>query len=61
VDVVCNHMTANNDNAIGVGATTAYTYEKVYPRVPYGPEHFHPTCEVTNYQDPTNVSDTEIW
>jgi alpha-amylase len=59
-DVAFNHMTAYNDNAIGVGGTTAHTYNKIYPVVPFGPEHFHPTCDITNYQDPYNVSDTDF-
>jgi len=61
VDVVFNHMTAEYLNATGVGGTTADTYNKQYPGVPYGPEHFNPTCEITNWQDPVNVSDTELW
>jgi alpha-amylase len=60
VDVVFNHMTENFPNATGVGGTTANTYNKQYPGVPYGPEHLNPTCAITNYQDPSNVSDTEI-
>ena len=60
VDVVFNHMTAEYPNATGVGGTTADTYNKQYPGVPYGTEHFNPTCEITTYQDPINVSDTEL-
>ena len=60
VDVVFNHMTAEYPNAIGVGGTTADTYNKQYPDVPYGPDDFNPTCEITNWQDPVNVSDTEL-
>jgi len=61
VDVVFNHMTAYHPNAIGVGGTTAVTCDRLYPGVPYGPEHFNPTCDITNWQDPVNVSDTELW
>jgi alpha-amylase len=60
VDVVFNHMTANYPNAIGVGGTTAYTYNKQYPDVPYGPDDFNPKCTVNNYQDAANVSDTDL-
>ena len=60
MDVVFNHMTGNYPNAYGVGGTTADTYNLQYPGVPYGPEHFHPQCAVDNYQDPVNVSDTEL-
>ena len=60
MDVVINHMTADYPNAIGVGGTTADTYNKTYPGVPYGPEHFNPPCEITNWQDPWMVSNTEL-
>ena len=60
MDVVFNHMTQNYANATGVGGATADTYNKQYPYVPYGPGDFNPTCAVTNYQDPINVSDTEL-
>jgi alpha-amylase len=60
VDVVFNHMTRDYPNAIGVCGCTADTYNKVYPCVPYGPEDFHPTCDITNYQDPVNVSTNEL-
>jgi hypothetical protein len=60
VVVVFNHMTANYSNATGVGGCTADTYNKVYPGVPYGPEHFHNTCAITNYQDPVDVSNNEL-
>jgi len=60
VDVVFNHMTAEYPNATGVGGCTANTFNKQYPCVPYGPEHFNPKCEVTDYQNPVNVSDNEL-
>jgi len=60
VNVVFNHMIADHPNAIGVGGTTADTYNKHYPGVPYGPGDFNPTCVINNYQDPFNVSDTEL-
>ena len=60
MDVVFNHMTADFPNATGVGGATADTYNEIYPCVPYGPQHFIPTCEVNNYQDPDNVSNNEL-
>ena len=60
MDVVFNHMTADYPNAIGVGGTTADTYNRQYPGVPFGPGDFNPTCEVINYQDPVNVSNNEL-
>jgi alpha-amylase len=55
VDVVFNHMTGNYPNATGVNGTTAETYNKQYRGVQYGPDDFHPTCTVDNYQDAVNV------
>ena len=60
MDVVFNHMTGDYPNAVGVGGTTADTYNKQYPGVPYGPGDFHPTCDINNYQDPVNVSNNEL-
>jgi hypothetical protein len=60
VDVVFNHMTEEYPNATGVGGTTADTCNRLYPGVPYGPEHFNPPCDVTTHPDAVNVSDTEL-
>ena len=60
MDVVFNHMTADYENAYGVGGTTADTYNLQYPGVPYGPEHFNPPCDITNYQDAWNVSNADL-
>ena len=60
VEVVLNHMTENYPNAIGAGGCTADTYKPYYPCVPYGPEHFNKPCVANNYQNATNVSDTEL-
>jgi hypothetical protein len=59
VDVVLNHMTGNYSNAVGYGGSTADTYNKQYPCVPYGPNDFNPTCDML-LCDPASVSDTEI-
>jgi hypothetical protein len=61
VDVVLNHMTADYPNATGECGTTADTYKKYYPAVPYGPGDFNPTCKINNYQDAANVSNTELY
>jgi len=60
VDVVFNHMTADYPIAYGVGGTSAYTYNKPYPGVPYGPGDFNPTCAITDYQDLVEVSNVEF-
>jgi hypothetical protein len=59
VDVVLNHMTANYTNAVGYGGSTADTYNKFYPCVPYGPTDFNPTC-VMNNNNAASVSDNGI-
>ena len=56
MDVVFNHMTADHPNAIGVGGTTANTYSKHYPGVPYESGDFNSACDI-DYQIPVTVSD----
>ena len=53
-------MTQNYPNIIGLGGTTADAYNKQYPGVPYGPGDFNHQCAITNYQNSTNLSDTEL-
>jgi len=53
-------MTADFPDATGVGGTTADTYNKQYPGVPYGPGDFNPTCEITDWQDPIMVSNIDL-
>ena len=60
MDVVFNHMTADYENATCVGGTTADTYNKQYPNVPYGPEHLHPTCEISDWNYPSMANNTEL-
>jgi alpha-amylase len=60
VDIVINHMTADSTDAVGVGGTTADTYNKDYPGVPYVKDEFNPSCNITDYQNPYMVSDTEF-
>jgi hypothetical protein len=60
VDVVINHMTADYPFAVGVCGTTADTYNRVYPCVPYGPEHFNTPCAIIDWNNKSQVSDTDI-
>lgn len=60
VDVVPNHMTAKTGPINGTGGSTADVDKRQYPAVPYGPEHFHTTCIINNYQDPYNVRNCEL-
>ena len=52
MDVLFNHMTADYENATGVGGTTADSFNRQYRSVPYGLEHFHSTCEIADCNDP---------
>ncbi|WP_344311480.1 alpha-amylase family protein [Fodinicola feengrottensis] len=55
VDVVLNHMTGTDGTSIDGTAYTKYHYPF------YGPQDFHqPTCQVTNYQDRSNVQNCEL-
>jgi hypothetical protein len=50
-------MTGNHENAIGVGGSTADTFNFDYPAVPFERNDFNqPTCDIHNYADPNNVS-----
>ncbi|KAG8228000.1 hypothetical protein J437_LFUL007973 [Ladona fulva] len=60
VDAVFNHMSGDHPNAVGTGGSTANTYNKEYPAVPYGNNDFNPTCAVNNYQDANNVRNCEL-
>jgi hypothetical protein len=64
VDVVLNHMTGDYPKATGVGGSTADTYSRLYPGVPYGPEHFNPPCKTPtcdiDYNDKVSVSDAQL-
>lgn len=60
VDVVPNHMTAKTGSIIGTGGSTADVEKREYPAVPYGPENFHRTCPINNYQDANNVRNCEL-
>jgi hypothetical protein len=60
VDVVFNHMTADYPNAVGVGGTRADTYNKQYPGVSYGPGDFNPCREITDWNDPWQVSNNAL-
>lgn len=60
VDVVFNHMSGDHKVASGTGGSTANTYNREYPAVPYTRADFNPTCAINNYQDPANVRNCEL-
>jgi alpha-amylase len=58
VDAVFNHMTSGSGTTSSAG-NDPWGVES-YPRVPYGPGDFHPTCTVSNYQDANNVQTCQL-
>lgn len=61
VDVLLNHMSANQGNATGTGHSMADTNALDYPGVPYKEIHFHhPICSIENYNNATNVRNCEL-
>lgn len=56
VEVVLNHMTTNFFNyKTGVGGSSANPNDKEYPALSFTAEHFHPTCEIVDYTNSSNV------
>lgn len=53
-------MTGNVENAKGTGGSTAEPSKKLYPGVPYGPNDFHYSCAINNYNDERNVRYCEL-
>ena len=60
VDALLNHMSGNWNNAHGTGNSRADTYKFEYYQVPYHAQHFHKSCSVNNYNDPSNVRNCEL-
>lgn len=58
VDAIFNHMSGISSLAYGTGGSSANKYH--YPAVPYRSEHFHPTCQISDYHDTTNVRNCEL-
>lgn len=55
VDVVFNHMSADNDNSTGTAGSVASPHNKDFPTVPYSSWDFHDGCGIYNYNDPFEV------
>jgi len=60
VDTVVNHMTADAQPAYGTGGTSANPEQRSYPAVPYSKKDFHPSCQIQNYNNATEVRDCEL-
>ena len=58
VDVVFNHMASGSGTTSSAGDSS--WGGRSYPRVPYGPNDFHASCAITNYQDASNVQNCEL-
>jgi alpha-amylase len=58
VDAVFNHMSSGSGTVSSAG-DDPWQVER-FPRVPYGPDDFHPTCAVTSYQDARNVQNCQL-
>ncbi|CAB0019451.1 unnamed protein product [Nesidiocoris tenuis] len=57
VDVLLNHMSTNTPlGTVGTGGAIPTPTNKSYPAVPYTAEHFHPTCQITDYNNATNLA-----
>nr|QHO60736.1 salivary amylase [Sergentomyia schwetzi] len=62
VNVVFNHMTANLGPEIyGYGGSVAYPPDYYYPAVPYNKSHFHPECDITNFQNASEVRNCQLY
>nr|AYV99593.1 venom polypeptide [Dolopus genitalis] len=60
VDVVFNHMAAEQPSPVGTGGSTANIKDKDFPAVPYTMKDFHPSCQINNYNDPYQVRNCEL-
>lgn len=60
VDVVFNHMAAENQNAVGTGGSVANPGNRDYPAVPYSSWDFNNPCGIDNYNDPYQVRNCEL-
>ena len=61
VDVVVNHMTGYRDGIIyGTAGSPSNYNERSYPAVPYGPDDFHPACDIQDYQDSVQVRNCQL-
>jgi alpha-amylase len=61
VDVVMNHMCADSPTTpVGTAGSSANPPKRDYPAVPYSVLDFHPTCAISNYNDPYQVRNCEL-
>jgi hypothetical protein len=57
VDVVINHLTGHGASGTGSAGSSFDGPSQSYPGIPYSTLDFHqPYCDISNYNDPINVS-----
>nr|AAO14611.1 AMYREL [Drosophila greeni] len=61
VDVLLNHMSGDFDGvAVGTAGTEAEPSKKSFPGVPYTAQDFHPSCEITDWNNRFQVQECEL-
>ncbi|XP_062541644.1 alpha-amylase I-like [Armigeres subalbatus] len=62
VDVVFNHMAAPGASSplYGTAGSTCDPQDRDYPSVPFNQSHFHTACQISNYNNATNVRSCEL-
>ncbi|XP_030368982.1 alpha-amylase-related protein [Scaptodrosophila lebanonensis] len=61
VDVLLNHMSGDFEGtAVGTGGSVAEPSKKSFPAVPYTAADFHPSCDITDWNDRFQVQQCEL-
>ncbi|KAM7344129.1 uncharacterized protein ACRADG_010965 [Cochliomyia hominivorax] len=61
VDTVINHMTGYADgDSVGTAGSVVNYGARHYPTVPYGPNDFHPACDIHDYQNAFEVRNCQL-
>lgn len=60
IDILLNHMAADNDNAVGTAGNIADTANRLFPAVPFGPTDFNARCSIYNWDDPVEIRNCEL-
>lgn len=60
IDVLLNHMSADNDNAVGTAGNRADPANRQFPAVPYGPNDFNKRCSIYNWDDAEEIRNCEL-
>lgn len=60
IDILPNHMAADNSNAVGTAGNPADPAQRQFPAVPYGPGDFNPRCSIYDWNDPVEIRNCEL-